>query len=231
MTVARFARSAHAAPPGGGPAAGRHLLAGLYAVTPDLADTAELVRRVGPALAGGARLLQYRNKTAAAALRREQVETLLRLCREFGVPLIVNDDLALALETGADGAHLGREDGDLAAARAALGPGKILGVSCYDELERAREAQRIGADYAAFGSFFASATKPGAVRAPLALLAQARRELRLPLAAIGGITLDNAPQLLGAGADLLAVVGDLFEAPDIRARAAAYTHLFAERPS
>ncbi|MBA3902416.1 MAG: thiamine phosphate synthase [Rhodocyclaceae bacterium] len=205
-------------------------LKGLYAVTPDLADTADLLRRARLALEGGARLLQYRNKTAEAALRRGQAAALLRLSRDFGARLLVNDDLALALEIGADGAHLGREDGDLAAARAVLCPGKILGVSCYNEMERAREAKRIGADYAAFGSFFASATKPGAVRAPFELLAQAKRELGLPLAAIGGITLDNAPQLVGAGADLLAVISDLFEAADIRARASAYTQLFAENP-
>jgi thiamine-phosphate pyrophosphorylase len=205
-------------------------LKGLYAVTPDLADTADLLRRARLALEGGARLLQYRNKTAEAALCRGQAAALLRLSRDFGARLVVNDDLALALEIGADGAHLGREDGDLAAARAVLGPGKILGVSCYNEMERAREAKRIGADYAAFGSFFASATKPGAVRAPFELLAQAKRELGLPLAAIGGITLDHAPQLVGAGADLLAVISDLFEAADIRARASAYTQLFAENP-
>ena len=204
-------------------------LSGLYALTPDLADTAELLRRARAALLGGARLLQYRNKGADGAQRREQAGALLGLCREFGAPLIVNDDLGLALEIGADGAHLGREDGDLAAARAALGPGRLLGVSCYDAMERAREAKRNGADYVAFGSFFASPTKPAAVRAPLALPAQARAELGLPVCAIGGITLQNAPQLLAAGVDLLAVITDLFEAPDIRARAAAFASLFPER--
>ena len=204
-------------------------LSGLYALTPDLADTAELLRRARAALLGGARLLQYRNKGADGAQRREQAGALLGLCREFGAPLIVNDDLGLALEIGADGAHLGREDGDLAAARAALGPGRLLGVSCYDAMERAREAKRNGADYVAFGSFFASPTKPAAVRAPLSLPAQARAELGLPVCAIGGITLQNAPQLLAAGVDLLAVITDLFEAPDIRARAAAFTSLFQER--
>jgi thiamine-phosphate pyrophosphorylase len=203
-------------------------LKGLYAVTPDLADTAALLRRTEQALEGGAMLVQYRNKSAAA-LRHEQAAALLDLCRRHGVPLIINDDLSLALDIGADGAHLGREDGDLAAARAALGPGRTLGVSCYDELERAREAKRIGADYIAFGSFFASPTKPAAVRAPLGLLAEARAELGLPLCAIGGITLQNAPQLIAAGADLLAVITDLFESPDIRARATAYTRLFSER--
>ena len=204
-------------------------LSGLYAVTPDLADTAELLRRARAALLGGARLLQYRNKGADGARRREQAGALLGLCREFGAPLIVNDDLALALEIGADGAHLGREDGDLAAARAALGPGRLLGVSCYDAMERAREAKRNGADYVAFGSFFASPTKPAAVRAPLSLPAQARAELGLPVCAIGGITLQNAPQLLAAGVGLLAVITDLFEVPDIRARAAAFASLFPER--
>ncbi|MCZ2418742.1 MAG: thiamine phosphate synthase [Burkholderiales bacterium] len=204
-------------------------LRGLYAVTPDIADTADLLRRAGQALLGGACLVQYRNKPAGATLRREQAAALLALCRRHGVPLVINDDLLLALAVGADGAHLGREDGDLGAARAALGPNRLLGISCYDELERAREAKRIGADYVAFGSFFASSTKPAAVRAPLTLPAAAKAELGLPVCAIGGITLRNAPQLIAAGADLLAVITDLFEAPDIRARAAAYTSLFTER--
>ena len=204
-------------------------LKGLYAVTPGLADTAGLLSRVEQALLGGVRLVQYRNKTADAARRRQQAPALLDLCRRHDARLIINDDLRLALAIGADGTHLGREDGDLAAARAVLGPGKLLGVSCYDEPERAREAKRIGADYIAFGSFFASPTKPAAVRAPLTLPAAAKAELGLPVCAIGGITLHNAPQLIAAGADLLAVVSDLFEAPDIRARAAAYTSLFTER--
>lgn len=205
------------------------VLKGLYAVTPDIADTADLLRRVGQALLGGVHLVQYRNKRADVALRREQAAVLLAECRRHGARLVINDDLPLALALGADGAHLGREDGDLAAARAALGPGRLLGVSCYDEMERARVAKRIGADYVAFGSFFASPTKPAAVRAPLTLLAAAKAELGLPVCAIGGITLHNAPQLVAAGADLLAVITDLFEAPDIRARAAAYIFLFSER--
>ena len=205
------------------------MLDGLYAVTPDLADTADMLRRAEQVLLGGVRLVQYRNKPADAALRREQAAALLALCRRHGARLVVNDDLPLALSLGADGVHLGREDGDLAAARAVLGAGRLLGVSCYDELERAREAKRVGADYVAFGSFFASPTKPAAVRAPLGLPAAAKAELGLPVCAIGGITLQTAPQLIDAGADLLAVISDLFEAPDIRARAAAYTSLFSER--
>lgn len=205
------------------------MLKGLYAITPDLADTAKLLDRVEQALAGGARLVQYRNKPASAQLKREQASALLAPCHRHAARLIINDDLALALAIGADGVHLGGTDGDLAAARATLGAGRLLGVSCYAEIGRAREAQRHGADYLAFGSVFASATKPAAVRAPLALLRQARAELALPVCAIGGITLHNAQQLIDAGSDLLAVIGDLFEAPDIRTRASAYTSLFTER--
>jgi thiamine-phosphate pyrophosphorylase len=134
----------------------------------------------------------------------------------------VNDDVDIALAVGANGAHLGGEDGDLAIARSKLA-GKILGVSCYDDLERAKAAVSAGASYVAFGSVFPSPTKPGAVRAPLALF---RSDLGVPLCAIGGITLQNAPALVAAGASLLAVISDLFEAPDIAARAAAYRQLF-----
>jgi thiamine-phosphate pyrophosphorylase len=164
-------------------------------------------------------LLQYRRKRRDLAEARAVTE----LTRRHGVPLIVNDDVELALELDADGVHLGRDDGDLRAARSRLG-GRILGVSCYDDPELARRAVEAGADYVAFGSVFASTTKPAAVRAPLALFAT---RLGVPLCAIGGITLENAPRVLRAGADLLAVVSDLFEAPDIRARAAQYQGLFA----
>lgn len=223
-----MARGARSGPPWNDPAAAPHPI-GLYAVTPDLADTADLLRRVERALRGGAGLVQYRNKPAGSGLRREQAGALLGLCRQHGARLVINDDLALAIAIGADGVHLGGKDGNLGTARAALGPGRLLGVSCYDALDRAREAKRIGADYVAFGSCFASPTKPAAVRAPLTLLTAAKVELGLPVCAIGGITLDNAPQLVAAGADLLAVISNLFEAPDIRVRAAAYTSIFSER--
>ena len=147
------------------------------------------------------------------------------LAREFGVPVIINDDVELALELGADGAHLGRDDGELAAARKRL-RGKLLGASCYNNLALARAAVQAGADYVAFGSVFPSPTKPQAVRAPLGLFREAK-PLGIPLVAIGGITLDNAPQLIAAGADLLAVLSDLFEARDIRQRARDYGKLFA----
>lgn len=198
-------------------------LRGLYAITPDLADSEELLRRAQSAIQGGVRILQYRNKTAPAAQRRAEAIALVELARRHGSCLIVNDDLELALEAGADGVHLGREDGGLAAARARL-HGKLLGASCYDSIAAARAAVAAGADYVAFGSVFASPTKPAAVRAPLALFAAAR-SLGVPLVAIGGITLENAPQVLRAGADCVAVISDLFDAPDVAERARAYRRL------
>lgn len=204
-------------------------VSGLYAVTPDVADTPGLLATAEAALAGGARLLQYRNKSASSALRFAQARALLALCRGFQVPLIINDHLDLALAVNADGLHLGAEDGSLAATRKQLGPARILGVSCYDQLERALEAERLGADYVAFGSFFPSSVKPGAVRAPLALLRDAKRRLSVPVVAIGGITLDNAPQLIAGGADGVAVVSALFGADDVRLAARRFSALFARR--
>ncbi len=190
-------------------------LRGLYAVTPDPSG----FEKIEQALEGGVALLQYRRKQRDVAEARE----IVALGHRYGVPVIVNDDVELALEVGAAGAHLGRDDGDLVAARARLGKG-ILGASCYDDLEMAKAAVRAGADYVAFGSVFASPTKPAAVRAPLSLFSS---HLGVPLCAIGGITLANARQLVAAGADLLAVITDLFEAPDIAQRAAEYRRLFA----
>jgi len=193
-------------------------LRGLYAITP---ETGDVERRTRLALEGGLALLQYRQKKRDLDLAR----AIVRLGKEFRVPVIINDDVGLALELDAAGAHLGRDDGDLAPARKRL-HGKLLGVSCYDDATLARAAVNEGADYVAFGSVFSSPTKPSAVRAPLDLFADAK-PLGVPLAAIGGITLDNAPQLIAAGADLLAVISDLFDAPDIRQRARDYAKLFA----
>jgi thiamine-phosphate pyrophosphorylase len=199
-------------------------LRGLYAITPDCPDSAVLLRKAEEALRGGVTLLQYRNKTLGADRARE-AKALRALARRYHTPFIVNDDVELVLEAEADGVHLGRDDGDAAAARARL-PGKLLGVSCYDSLQRARAAVAAGADYVAFGSVFASGTKPAAVRAPLSIFAAAR-PLGVPLCAIGGITAENAPQAREAGADLVAVISDLFEAQDIAARARAYAKIFA----
>lgn len=188
---------------------------GLYAITP---EGPGLITKVRAALEGGIALLQYRNKHGTLGEAKE----IARLARERGVPLIINDDIDLALRVGADGAHLGRDDGDFSIARKKM-KGGILGASCYDRIELAQAAVAAGADYVAFGSVFASPTKPRAVRAPLSLF---KNNLGVPLCAIGGVTLANAPQVIAAGADLLAVISDLFDAPDIAARARAYGKLF-----
>jgi len=200
----------------------RQRLRGLYAVTPDLDDTADLVARVDAAILGGASAIQYRNKRATAARRIEQARALADACRGRAL-LIVNDDAAAAAIAGADGVHIGEGDGDIGTARKMLGDDALVGVSCYDTLTRAREAAARGADYVAFGSFFASATKPGARRAPIALLRDAS-PLALPTVAIGGITAANAESLAAAGADALAVIADVFDragAADVTRAAAA----------
>lgn len=204
---------------------GRPAPRGLYLITPDEADDARLLARVAPLLPF-ATWLQYRNKAAGLALRARQAAALQPLCAAAGVPLIVNDDVALAAAVGAAGVHLGEDDGDLAAARARLGAHTIIGVSCYDDAGRARTLAAAGADYLAFGAFFPSQTKPGARHAPPALLRQAA-PLGLPRVAIGGITPDNAPALVAAGADLIAVIGGVFDAPDPIAAARACRALFA----
>jgi len=198
------------------------MMRGLYAITPDSADTASLLHKVEQALKAGVAMLQYRNKALSQDKRLLQAKELAPLARGYGVPFIVNDDVGIALTVGANGVHLGRDDGDLAAARTKLA-GRILGASCYDSLENAKAAVRAGADYVAFGAVFPSPTKPGAVRAPLSLF---ESDLGVPLCAIGGVTLENAPALIAAGASLLAVISDLFDAPDIGARASLYGKLF-----
>jgi thiamine-phosphate pyrophosphorylase len=204
-------------------------IAGLYAITPDEPDAELMARKVREALAGGARVLQYRNKSANEALRRAQAVALLGLCRTAGVPLIINDDLELALAIGADGVHLGRNDADLAAARAKLGKKKLLGASCYDRLDLALSASEHGADYVAFGSAFPSSTKPAAMRAPLALYGEAKARIDLPVVAIGGITHENAREVIQAGADAVAVISALFDAPDVKAAAFRFRQCFGKR--
>ena len=172
-----------------------------------------------------AALLQYRNKAADTGLRQAQAAALATLCRQHGVPLVVNDDAALALAVGAAGVHLGEDDGDAAAARSLLGEDAIVGVSCYDDLSRAETAAASGAGYIAFGAFFPSGTKPNARRATPGLLRDSA-DLGLPRVAIGGITPDNARGLVDAGADLLAVIGGVFEAADPVAAARAFRALF-----
>jgi len=207
---------------------GKHPARGLYLLTPDIADTASLLARVAPLLPLTT-WLQYRNKPAGRALQRQQLQALRPLCETAGVPLLVNDDWRLAGELGLSGAHLGADDGDLAEARAALGPDALLGASCYDDPERARTAVRAGASYIAFGAFFPSPTKPQARRAALSLLGQAAA-LGVPRVAIGGITADNGRVLVEAGADLLAVISGVFDASDPVAAAWKYCRCFDEMP-
>jgi thiamine-phosphate pyrophosphorylase len=201
------------------------LISGLYAITPDEPNTAELLDKVRLVLSGGASVLQYRNKAADAVLRRQQARALRELTHEFSVPLIINDDVLLAQQIDADGVHLGGEDGSVIAARAQLGRSKLIGLSCYNRLALAHEAVQQGADYVAFGSFFASLVKRNAVAASPDLLRQARREISVPVVAIGGITVDNGAQLLEAGADALAVISAVFGAADIQGIARQLSNL------
>lgn len=201
-------------------------LRGLYAVTPDLANGTRLLEQVEAVLSGGCRILQYRDKISDKPEQLARAKALRALTRRFGATLLLNDDIALASLIGADGVHLGRDDGNLRAARAILGPDRVLGASCYADFESAAAACATGVDYIAFGAAYPSPTKPDAPRAAPTLFARAANELPVPVCAIGGITLDNAPPLIAAGASLVAVITDLFSAPDIAARAAQYQQLF-----
>lgn len=205
------------------PSASRLPGRGLYAITdgprPDLLATVDAVLR------SGAALVQYRDKGHDAPRRLDEAAALASLCRRHGVPLLINDDVELARASGAAGVHLGADDATIDTARAVLGPAAIIGVSCYDSLQRARDAAAAGADYLAFGAFFASPTKPHARTAGVELL-RAARALGLPLVAIGGITPDNAPTLIAAGADFVAAISGVFGAPDPGAAAAEYTKCF-----
>ena len=200
---------------------------GLYAITSDGVAGDLLLRQVDDVLRGGARLVQYRDKHSGADERRQTAQALRALCHCHGARLIINDDVQLALAVDADGVHLGASDGDLAQARRTLGPDRLLGASCYADFDLAIRAHAAGADYVAFGAVYPSPTKPHAPRAPHALFARCRAELGIASCAIGGITVANAATLVAAGADLLAVISDLYATPDIGARAAQFTQLYA----
>jgi thiamine-phosphate pyrophosphorylase len=196
-------------------------LSGLYAIVA-CAD-------VEPILRGGCRIIQYRNKQASRADNKMQATVLRDLCHRYQALLIINDDVELALAIGADGVHLGQADTSLNEARQRLGASKIIGVSCHNSLELARQAEQQGADYVAFGRFFESRTKPDAPQAELDILRAAKQQLRIPVVAIGGITRDNAARVIAQGADMIAVIDDLFAAQDakeLEARAKTFTQLF-----
>ena len=200
---------------------------GLYLITPEEPDTARLLARVAAVLPQ-ATWLQYRQKDADSARRHTQAMALQAACAQAGVPLIINDDVALARAVGAAGVHLGEDDGDIAAARSQLGEHAIVGASCYDERVLAERAVASGASYVAFGAFFPTASKVTTRRATPALLTGAVA-LGVPRVAIGGITPDNMGPLVAAGADLVAVIGGVFEAPDPVAAAIAYRQGFEGR--
>jgi len=197
-------------------------ISGLYAITPDALNPDALLPPLESCIAGGVHVVQYRNKMSAP--HAEILGVLIPLCRRYGVTLIVNDDIALAQL--ADGVHLGKDDGDIATARRQLGPDKIIGVSCYNSLPAALQAQQAGADYVAFGSVFTSSTKPQAPRASLELLREAKAQLHIPIVAIGGVTLQNAPLAIAAGADAVAAISSVFGAPDVKQAAQDFSNLF-----
>lgn len=200
-------------------------IGGLYAITAPT-DRLELVACVRLAIDGGARVVQYRDKSADEPRHMRQATALAELCRERGVPFLVNDDPQLARNSGADGVHLGRDDTSLREARSLLGPAAIIGVSCYNSFHLAQRAEEGGADYVAFGSLFPSSTKPDAPRASLEILQRAREALHIPIVAIGGISPENGGRVIDAGADALAVVHGVFGQPDIVAAAQRYARLF-----
>ena len=203
---------------------------GLYAITDSaLHKGAALEQAVTEAIAGGARVIQYRDKSADADRRHAEAAMLVRVCRQHGVPLIINDDVELALETEADGVHVGRDDTALASARSRLGKDFIIGVSCYDQVRLAEAAQANGADYVAFGCMFASTTKPDAKLAEISTLERARDCIHLPIVAIGGITPHNGGSLLEAGVDMLAVVTGVFADADPGEAARRYARLFVRQ--
>ncbi len=204
------------------------IISGLYAITPDVINTSNLVLITNQALIGGVKLLQYRNKVADSALRLEQASSLLHLCQKFHVPLIINDDLELAIEIGADGVHLGMEDIAIVEARQRLGSGRIIGASCYNQLKYAIEAEQNSADYVAFGTFFSSITKPSAVAVSISLIYEAKQYLQVPIVAIGGVTSENALELIHQGVDAVAISNSLFSATDIEAEAKKITYLFKQ---
>jgi thiamine-phosphate pyrophosphorylase len=201
-------------------------LSGLYAITDSSQE--QLTHEVELALMGGARIIQYRDKSSDRQKRLAQTEKLLDLCRKLSAYLIINDDVELANTIGADGVHLGQDDLDITRARAELGDQAIIGISCYNSLDLAIAAQKAGADYVAFGRFFPSSSKPQAVKAEIELLHEAKSKLQLPIVAIGGITSENGSALLAAGADMLAVIQGVFGQQDIRAAAEQFQKLFVQ---
>ena len=201
---------------------------GLYIVTPDWDDTRKLLDITEMTLRGGAALVQYRHKTADEALRREQAECLLTLCRSYQRPLVINDHVDLCLAIDADGVHIGGTDMSVAQVRATLGPDKIVGASCYGELQLARDAHRDGASYVAFGGFYPSRVKKYPVTTPPRIVTQSKSEVPLPVVVIGGMTEENATPLVTCGADMVAAISSVYLAADPEMAARGFVRLFGK---
>jgi len=205
------------------------IIKGLYAITPDMADLNTLIQKTQLAIEGGAFMVQYRSKIDDRDAKMRQCAAILRLCHEYEIPCIVNDDVDMCRVLEADGVHLGEKDDNIAEVRHILGEDAIIGSSCYNQIERARQAQKEGASYVAFGAIFATSTKPQAPRATLELLKEAKREIQIPIVAIGGITVNNAHDVTKTGIDAIAVITSLYEAKTIKETAETFSKMFHEK--
>ena len=202
------------------------IIKGLYAITPDMADSNSLLQKTQLAIEGGAFMVQYRSKIQDRDVKMQQCAAILRLCREYEIPCIVNDDVDMCRVLEADGVHLGEKDDNIAEVRRILGEDAIIGSSCYDQLNRAKQAQKEGASYVAFGAMFETSTKPNAPRATLELLREAKSQIQIPIVAIGGITVNNAHDVIKTGVDAIAVITSLYDAKTIKETAETFSKMF-----
>ena len=202
------------------------IIKGLYAITPDMADLNTLIQKTQLAIEGGAFMVQYRSKIQDRDVKMQQCAAILRLCREYKIPCIVNDDVDMCRALEADGVHLGEKDDNIAEVRRILGEDAIIGSSCYDQLNRAKLAQKEGASYVAFGAMFETSTKPNAPRATLELLREAKSQIQIPIVAIGGITMNNAHDVIETGIDAIAVINSLYESNSIKETAETLSSMF-----
>jgi len=202
------------------------IIKGLYAITPDSADLNTLIQKTQLAIEGGAFMVQYRSKILNRDVKMQQCAAILRICREYDIPCIVNDDVEMCRVLEADGVHLGENDDNIAEVRRILGEDSIIGSSCYDQLNRAKQAQKEGASYVAFGAVFPTPTKPNAPRATLELLREAKSEIQIPIVAIGGITMNNAHDVIETGIDAIAVITSLYESNSIKETAETFSQMF-----
>jgi thiamine-phosphate pyrophosphorylase len=202
------------------------IIKGLYAITPDMADSNSLLLKTQLAIEGGAFMVQYRSKIQDRDVKIQQCAAILRLCREYKIPCIVNDDVDMCRVLEADGVHLGKKDDNIAEVRSILGEDAIIGSSCYDQLNRAKLAQKEGASYVAFGAMFETSTKPNAPRATLELLREAKSQIQIPIVAIGGITMNNAHDVIETGIDAIAVINSLYESNSIKETAETLSSMF-----